>query len=75
MEFSAKQIAGLLNGTIEGDENVKISSLSKIEDGKSGSLSFLSNFYVNKITIEKSEYFFDLKKNILSQNIILHVCT
>ena len=43
MEFSAKQIAGLLNGTIEGDENVKISSLSKIEDGKSGSLSFLSN--------------------------------
>lgn len=43
MEFSAQQIAGLLNGTIEGDENVKVSSLSKIEEGKLGSLSFLSN--------------------------------
>lgn len=43
MEFSAQQIAGLLNGVIEGDEHVKVSSLSKIEEGKPGSLSFLSN--------------------------------
>ena len=43
MEFSAQQIAGLLNGKIEGDESVKVSSLSKIEEGKPGSLSFLSN--------------------------------
>jgi len=43
MEFSAQQIAGLLNGKIEGDENVKVSSLSKIEEGAQGSLSFLSN--------------------------------
>jgi len=43
MEFTAEQIAGFLKGTIEGDANVKVSSLSKIEEGKSGSLSFLSN--------------------------------
>lgn len=43
MKFSAKQIAGLLNGSIEGDENVSVSSLSKIEEGKIGSLSFLAN--------------------------------
>ncbi len=43
MEFSAKQIAGLLNGKIEGDENVNISTLAKIEEGKKGSLCFLSN--------------------------------
>ena len=43
MEFSAKQIAGLLNGTIDGDENVKISQLAKIEEGIPGSISFLSN--------------------------------
>ncbi len=43
MEFTAKQIAALLNGTIEGDENITVSSLSKIEEGKTGSLSFLSN--------------------------------
>lgn len=43
MEFSAQQIASLLDGTVEGDKNIKISSLSKIEEGKIGSLSFLSN--------------------------------
>jgi UDP-3-O-[3-hydroxymyristoyl] glucosamine N-acyltransferase len=50
MEFTAQQIAGLLKGSITGDENVKVSSLSKIEEGKPGSLSFLSNTaYTNYI--------------------------
>lgn len=43
MKFSASQIAGLLNGTIEGDANASISTLSKIEEGVPGSISFLSN--------------------------------
>jgi len=43
MEFSAQQIAALLKGKIEGDANVKVSCLSKIEEGKLGSLSFLAN--------------------------------
>lgn len=43
MEFSAKQIAGLLNGKVEGNENVSVSTLAKIEEGKKGSLCFLSN--------------------------------
>ena len=43
MEFTVKQIAGLLGGEIEGEENLKISQLSKIEEGISGSISFLSN--------------------------------
>jgi len=43
MEFTVKQIAGLLGGEIEGDENLKINQLSKIEEGISGSISFLSN--------------------------------
>ncbi|OFY87823.1 MAG: UDP-3-O-(3-hydroxymyristoyl)glucosamine N-acyltransferase [Bacteroidetes bacterium RIFCSPLOWO2_12_FULL_35_15] len=43
MEFSAKQIAELLQGQIEGDENAKISKLSKIEEGEPGSISFLAN--------------------------------
>ena len=43
MKFTAKQIAELLNGTIEGDENIIVSDLSKIEEGKTGTLSFLSN--------------------------------
>lgn len=43
MQFTATQIAGLLNGQIEGDANVNISKLSKIEEGVPGSISFLSN--------------------------------
>ena len=43
MQFTAKQIGEFLNGTVEGDENVEVSTLSKIEDGSAGSLCFLSN--------------------------------
>ena len=43
MEFTARQIGELLKGIVEGDETVKVSRLSKIEEGIKGSLSFLSN--------------------------------
>jgi len=43
MEFSAQQIAQLLNGTIEGNENALVNNLSKIEEGQPQTLSFLSN--------------------------------
>ena len=43
MEFTAKQIAEVLNGKVEGDENIKVSNLSKIEEGNPGTLSFLAN--------------------------------
>lgn len=43
MEFSAKQIADFLKGEVVGDENVKVHDFSKIEEGKAGTLSFLSN--------------------------------
>lgn len=43
MEFTAKQIAEVVNGEVVGDENVAVSVFSKIEEGKPGSLTFLSN--------------------------------
>ena len=43
MKFSAAQIAGMINGIIEGDPEITISKLSKIEEGEPGSLSFLAN--------------------------------
>lgn len=43
MEFSAKEIAQFLGGKVIGDENVKVSNLSKIEEGKAGTLTFLAN--------------------------------
>jgi len=43
MEFNAGQIAALLNGIVEGDPDVRVSNLSKIEEGKPGTMTFLSN--------------------------------
>jgi len=43
MQFSAQQISGLLGGVIEGNPEVTVSKLSKIEEGVPGSISFLAN--------------------------------
>lgn len=55
MEFTAEQIAQLIQGKIEGDANVKINTFTKIEGGKPGAISFLSNRkYLNYIYDTKS---------------------
>ena len=43
MQFTAHQIKNLLNGTIEGDPEVTVNQLAKIEEAEAGSLSFLAN--------------------------------
>ncbi|MBK7572088.1 MAG: UDP-3-O-(3-hydroxymyristoyl)glucosamine N-acyltransferase [Bacteroidetes bacterium] len=43
MEFTARQIADLLKGKVEGNENAKVSRLDKIEEGADGGLTFLAN--------------------------------
>lgn len=43
MDFSVIEIASWLQGEIDGDNSLKVNSLSKIEEGKAGSLSFLAN--------------------------------
>jgi len=43
MEFTAATIAGFLKGEIEGNPDVKVNTIAKIEEGKEGALSFLAN--------------------------------
>ena len=43
MEFTARQIADLINGTIEGNPDVAVSSFGKLEDAGAGQLAFLAN--------------------------------
>ena len=43
MKFKASQIAEILEGTIVGNPDAEVSELAKIEEGKDGSLTFLSN--------------------------------
>ncbi|MBZ0326242.1 MAG: UDP-3-O-(3-hydroxymyristoyl)glucosamine N-acyltransferase [Altibacter sp.] len=43
MKFTATQIAGILQGEVEGNGDVEVSKLAKIEEGTEGSLTFLAN--------------------------------
>ena len=43
MEFTAKQIADMINGRVEGNPDAKINTFAKIEEGQEGAISFLSN--------------------------------
>ena len=43
MEFTAKQLAQVLHGTVDGDPQTKVSDIAKIEHGKPGQLCFYAN--------------------------------
>jgi UDP-3-O-[3-hydroxymyristoyl] glucosamine N-acyltransferase len=43
MEFTAATIAGFLNGEIDGNPDIKVNTIAKIEEGQPGALSFLAN--------------------------------
>ncbi len=43
MEFTARQIAQFLSGQVQGDENATVNTFAKIEEGRPGAISFLSN--------------------------------
>ncbi len=43
MEFTASVIAGFLKGEVEGNPEVKVNTIAKIEEGHEGALSFLAN--------------------------------
>jgi len=52
MEFSAQQIADMLGGTVDGNPDTTVTNLSKIEEGKAGTLSFLANLQYQKYIYE-----------------------
>ena len=61
MDFTAEQIAMWLNGEIIGDPNAVVNTLSKIEEGEKGSLSFLSNPAYN-------HYIYDTEASVVIVN-------
>lgn len=61
MEFSAKQIADLIAGRVEGNEEAKINDFAKIEEGKEGAISFLSN-------PKYTHYIYDTKSSVVIVN-------
>ncbi len=61
MEFTAKQIADYVGGTVEGNANATINSFSKIEEGHEGAISFLSN-------PKYTHYLYDTKSSVVLVN-------
>lgn len=43
MEYTAKKLAEILNGTVDGNPDAVVSSFAKIEHGKPGTLCFFAN--------------------------------
>jgi UDP-3-O-[3-hydroxymyristoyl] glucosamine N-acyltransferase len=43
MEYTASQIAEILDGSIVGDKDARVSTIAKIEEATEGSLAFLAN--------------------------------
>ena len=61
MDFTANIIAEFLKGTVEGDPEAKVSDVSKIEEGRPGTLSFLANPKYEK-------YIYETKASIIIVN-------
>jgi UDP-3-O-[3-hydroxymyristoyl] glucosamine N-acyltransferase len=61
MNFTAAIIADFLKGKVEGDPEAKVSDVSKIEDGRPGTLSFLANPKYEK-------YLYDTQASIVIVN-------
>ena len=72
MKFTAAQIAVILEGEVEGNSEIEVSKLSKIEEGGPGSLSFLANpkytqfIYTTKASIVIVNKIFKAEKEINS---------
>ena len=58
MEFTAKQIAQFIQGTVEGDENATVNTFAKIEEGVNGAISFLAN-------PKYTHYIYDTKSSVV----------
>ena len=61
MEFTAKQIAEFLGGTVDGNENAAVHTFAKIEEGVPGALSFLSN-------VKYTQYLYSTQASVVLVN-------
>jgi UDP-3-O-[3-hydroxymyristoyl] glucosamine N-acyltransferase len=75
MEFSAVQIAQLLDGIVEGNEQAMVSNLSKIEEGIAGTLSFLANPKYTNFIYETDASIVIVNKSLVLEKPIKIGCT
>ena len=68
MEFSANDIAALLNGEVEGNGNVKVNSISKIDQSLPDTLTFLSNPAYTKYIYTTNASLVIVNKNFIAES-------
>src|SRR6185436_5046761 len=61
MTFPASQIALIINGKIEGDATIAVTSFGKIEEAQPGQLSFLAN-------LKYEEFLYSTKASVIIIN-------
>ena len=61
MVFTAEQIAGLCNGTVEGNPQAQVTTFAKIEEGVEGAISFLAN-------LQYEHYIYETKSSVVLVN-------
>ena len=64
MELKAFEVAKLIDGVVDGDNNSTINKLSKIESGDKNSLSFLGNSKYNDFLYKSSASIVIVKKSL-----------
>jgi len=75
MKFSATQIAQLLDGEIVGNSEAEVSGLSKIEEGTSGTLSFLANPKYSEYIYTTGASIVIVSKDFKAEQAIPKTCT
>ncbi len=75
MEFSAEQIAGILNGEIIGNSQVKVNKLSKIEEGEPQSISFLANMAYEHYLYTTDASIVIINRDLKLQKAVKDTCT
>lgn len=68
MKITAAKIAEVLEGLVEGDPSVEVSTLSKIEEGVTGSITFLSNPKYNQYIYSTYASIVIVNKNFVAEH-------
>ena len=70
MEFTAKEVAEVLNGKVEGDAKVKVSKLSKIDSDEKGGLVFVAGSKYEKYLYTTEAAIAIIKDNVQIEGVV-----
>ena len=68
MQYTAKELARIVKGTVEGDENTRVWKPCKIEEGEEGGITFLGNPKYTHYIYEKESSIVIVKKDFVPEH-------